>query len=416
MNNKLSKIKRIAIFLSGVSAISIPATASADWSIIRLGTLGGYSSQASDINNFGQVVGSSNIAAENTTTHAFITGRNGVGMTDLGTLGGSLSDAAGINNYGQVVGYSLTAGNNAVHAFVTGRNGVGMTDLGTLGGGAYSVATDINDSGQVVGYSDGQAFITHPNSVVMAMVDMLPVSNYSDAVSINKLGQVAGMAQFPGDSFKHAYITGPDNAVSTVSNLGTLHGYSGSYAIDMNDRGQVVGESYAIERGSYYSHIFITGPNGVGMSDLGTLGGQDSFVTGINNRGQVVGGSLIDNDNPLYHGFLYTDGGMIDLSLLDVVVAAGWTQFQPTAINDNGQITGNGQLASDPGHSQAFLLSFSQDTVFTPNPIFIPPIPVPEPQTYAMLLAGLGLLGFMARRRKKSAVYVIPIHDRYGNI
>ncbi len=29
--------------------------------------------------------------------------------------------------------------------------------------------------------------------------------------------------------------------------------------------------------------------------------------------------------------------------------------------------------------------------------------PVPEPETYAMLLAGLGLLGFMARHRKESA-------------
>jgi hypothetical protein len=29
--------------------------------------------------------------------------------------------------------------------------------------------------------------------------------------------------------------------------------------------------------------------------------------------------------------------------------------------------------------------------------------PIPEPETYAMLLAGLGLMGFVARRRKKSA-------------
>ena len=29
--------------------------------------------------------------------------------------------------------------------------------------------------------------------------------------------------------------------------------------------------------------------------------------------------------------------------------------------------------------------------------------PIPEPETYAMLLAGLGLIGFAARRRKQKA-------------
>ena len=37
----------------------------------------------------------------------------------------------------------------------------------------------------------------------------------------------------------------------------------------------------------------------------------------------------------------------------------------------------------------------AQDVVY-----FTPASPVPEPQTYAMLLAGLGLVGFIARRRK----------------
>jgi hypothetical protein len=34
---------------------------------------------------------------------------------------------------------------------------------------------------------------------------------------------------------------------------------------------------------------------------------------------------------------------------------------------------------------------------------YAPPTPVPEPETYAMLLAGLGLLSFTAKRRKRSA-------------
>jgi hypothetical protein len=29
--------------------------------------------------------------------------------------------------------------------------------------------------------------------------------------------------------------------------------------------------------------------------------------------------------------------------------------------------------------------------------------PVPEPETYGMMLAGLGVLGFLARRRKQAA-------------
>ncbi len=34
--------------------------------------------------------------------------------------------------------------------------------------------------------------------------------------------------------------------------------------------------------------------------------------------------------------------------------------------------------------------------------IFVPPTaPIPEPETYAMMLAGLGLMGFVARRRKQ---------------
>src|SRR6188768_94661 len=53
-------------------------------------------------------------------------------VTSLGTLGGYYSSASAINDSGQVVGSSYTAGGG--RAFITGTNGVGMTALGTLGG------------------------------------------------------------------------------------------------------------------------------------------------------------------------------------------------------------------------------------------------------------------------------------------
>ena len=79
------------------------------------------------------------------------------------------------------------------------------------------------------------------------------------------------------------------------------------------------------------------------------------------------------------------------LSVSDV--HAGWVLVQADDINDNGWIVG---MASNnlTGVSHAFLL----------NPCDTCPInniyPVPEPETYAMFMAGLGLLGFIARRRK----------------
>ena len=71
-------------------------------------------------------------------------------ITDLGTLpGGGYSYGREINELGQVAGYSETASGRE-HAFLW-QNGK-MRDLGTLGG-HNSYGREINNHGQVVGIS-----------------------------------------------------------------------------------------------------------------------------------------------------------------------------------------------------------------------------------------------------------------------
>jgi probable HAF family extracellular repeat protein len=133
-----------------------------------LGTLGGASSRANGINDAGQIVGGSiKYVNEFPRTNAFIYAP-GTGMTGLGTLGGSTSEAYGINNLGQVVGYS-TLTNSHFHAFL--YSGGAMEDLNSLidpaSGWALSIATAINDVGQIVGTGlngsgQSEAFLLSP--------------------------------------------------------------------------------------------------------------------------------------------------------------------------------------------------------------------------------------------------------------
>ena len=88
-----------------------------------------------------------------TSTHGVepATNTSGFARADLGTLGGTSSYAADINNTNVVVGWSETASGTA-HAFRWSAAG-GLTDLGTLPGDRLSRAVAILDGGQILGVS-----------------------------------------------------------------------------------------------------------------------------------------------------------------------------------------------------------------------------------------------------------------------
>lgn len=342
-----------------------------------LGSLGSYT-KAFGINNKGQVVGGSALATG--AEHAFITEPNGVGIRDLGVFGGNFSRATAINSSGQVVGTSTTGEGEYpppfgvfspdYHAFITGPNGTGMrdigvlviSDLGQLFANISSNATGINDAGQVIGtfsarYGTSGSFITGPNGVGMTRLRDAN-NNLVNPLDINNAGWVVA--------------GGPESGFSLIG----PHGVDGiplsgsGYAI--NDVLQVAG-SFPV--GSEV-HAFLTGPNGTGMRDLGAFDGNFSVATDVNSAGQVVGYYSGPYTNQ-HHAYVTGPNGEDITDLSSIPLPNGDHLHEAMGINDRGQIIANSS-------NNAYLLT-----------------PVPESASYALMLAGLGLVGFVIHVRNR---------------
>lgn len=125
-----------------------------------------------------------------------------------------------------------------------------------------------------------------------------------------------------------------------MKDLGTLGG-NDSVASLVNQLGQVVGESYTNTTPNATTGIPTQDPflwQFGRMIDLGTLGGTLGIVSSMNNRGQVVGQSNVTYDyGP--HPFLWQNGVMTDLG--DLVTIPG--EAGPAAaywVNDVGEVVG----------------------------------------------------------------------------
>lgn len=117
----------------------------------------------------------------------------------------------------------------------------------------------------------------------------------------------------------------------SVIDLGTLGG-DHSAATALNNSGQVTGWSEVVPGNTGVVHAFIYS-NGV-MQDLGTLPGcTSSKGFGINSSGAVAGSSYQPQSS---HAFVYSNGSMKDLGTLP----GGSTSFG-SAINDAGQVCGS---------------------------------------------------------------------------
>jgi len=242
-------------------------------------------------------------------------------MIQLPTLGGNNGVAMAISNRGEVAGFAESSTPDAgcpapqVLHFkpVVWEKGV-IHKLPTVGGDQDGVAQQINDDGKVVGGS-GTCATFNPNF----LYNLVPV---------------------------HALLWEKGKAID-LGNLGGKTGQAGgNIAYDVNNQGQVVGNSDLAGDTTFHAFLWT---RRTGMQDLGTLSGDVASVSiSINDGSSIVGASLDAKFNP--RAFLWEKGLMTDLNTR---IAGHSPLYLLTgcSINFRGEITGLGMTSTGEIHT-----------------------------------------------------------------
>lgn len=217
-----------------------------------------------------------------------------------------------------------------------------VLDIGNVPFGGGIVPLSINNSGQITGQvqvSGGFHIFLYSSG---SMQDLGTLAGYSRTygVAINNLGQIVGHAWDGSDGFRAIYY---DSGVGMLD-LGSLGGIR-SQSLDINDMGQIVGLT---TDSSGNMRAFST-TIGNTMNDIGTLGGNSAFAHGINNHGDIVGTSFTSDGQS--RAFLLP-AGSASMTNLGSLSSSGASDA--VAINESGQIAGYAETA--PG-TPGFLIS-----------------------------------------------------------
>lgn len=228
----------------------------------------------------------------------------------LPTLGGNNGFAAGINDRAQIAGWAETGKHDPTCSpqsdqvlqflpVLWGPAPDQVRALPLVEGDSSGAAVALNNHGQVVGISGDcdQAVgrFTARHAVMWDHGRLIQLGDiggqaWNTPVAINQHGDVVGFANVPGGAtpgsfHAHAFLW---TRAGGMRDLGTLPGDTGSQALGINDRGQVVGVSYG---GTAGSRAFLW-ENGA-MVDLNTrapgYGGHLVAANDIDDVGRITG-------------------------------------------------------------------------------------------------------------------------------
>jgi len=315
-----------------VIALATAAISAPRYAITDLGTLGG-DTEATGINNLGQVIGASQAGAARD-QHAFLwsNGR----MRDLGTAGWQTSYAAIITDQGLIRGGLMTAGAITVsESFIWQLGRMRIAEPVRTPWGKAEIA-DITRAGRFLGVIKGNNRVRaviwgNGQPVNLGIVDWQPAG-------LNDRGDVLGSASTQGES--------PRVILWSRGRIAKLPA-SVTSASALNNNGGVVGWA-ATKSGE--SHAFLW--KGGKMTDLGTLKGGSSYANEINDAGQIVGSSQVSEALD-FHAVVWDRGKLHDLNTL-IPAGSGWVLRDAVAVNNRGQVAGSGL---HNGRRRAFLLT-----------------------------------------------------------
>jgi uncharacterized repeat protein (TIGR01451 family) len=236
-------------------------------------------------NDAGQVVGTGYFAVgTGFQRHALIV-TNGV-TTDLGVLpGATTSWANDINNSGDVVGYSYAT--YALRRATLWRNG-SIIDLGVLPGQSESTAEDINDHGRVVGTSGGRLF-TWENGV-MTDLGTIAANTAMIARAINNNGDIVGYFGLASSGSGTPFLW----SNGAFTDLNTVSGFSGGCdAVDINDAGQIAlscpGGGYRLTPAAPASDLVV----GIATASFyATVGFPITYTLSVSNVGSLAASNV----------------------------------------------------------------------------------------------------------------------------